>query len=152
MKKTLLVALFAFPLVVACKKEEEKPKSRTELLTEKNWQVRAATSDPALPLGGTLVTDVYAQLPACAKDDIERFDKPNIYKDDQGSNRCDPSAPQTATGTWVISPDDSRITITESAGSYSYEILELNDNTLKVRYPTVLNGITYNITATYNKL
>ncbi|RTQ53660.1 hypothetical protein EJV47_02685 [Hymenobacter gummosus] len=149
MNRALLFSLAALPLFVACKKDD--PKTKTELLTDKNWQLKAATSDPGLPVNGTTVTDYYGQLPACAKDDIERFEKPNVYKFDEGSNRC-ANSPQTTVGSWVFSSDESKITITDASGSQTADILELSENTMKLKFQIPGGNVTYNITATYSKL
>lgn len=149
MNRALLFALAALPLFVACKKDD--PKTKTELLTDKNWQLKAATSDPGFPVGGTTVTDYYGQLSACSKDDIDRYEKPNVYKSDEGTNRC-ANSPQTTVGTWVFSSDESKITVTDASGSTTADILELTDNTMKLKFQIPGNNVIYNITATYSKI
>jgi Lipocalin-like domain len=149
MNRALLFALAALPLFVACKKDD--PKTKTELLTDKNWQLKAATSDPGFPVNGTTVTDYYGQLGQCSKDDIERFEKPNVYKFDEGANRCSGQS-QTTVGTWVFSSDESKITITDASGSQTAEILELSDNTMKLKFQIPGANVIYNITATYSKI
>lgn len=151
MTKQLLLALAVLPLFVSCKKDDDKPKSKTELLTDKNWRQTAGTADPGLPNNGTIVTDYFGQLNACAKDNIDRFEKPNVYKSDEGTNVCTGST-QTTVGTWVFSSDESKITVTAGSQSLSMEIVELTETTLKVKYPFVNGTVTHNITDTYTKL
>lgn len=112
-------ALLSFVLLVtisACKKDEEDtatPKTATEYLTAGFWKTTSITINPGVNFGGTVITDFYAQMLPCSKDDITRFNANGTITDDEGATKCDVNDPQTTTdGTWVLSADNSSITIT----------------------------------------
>jgi hypothetical protein len=69
--RSLLIATLALGMMAsmsACKKDK---KSKTELLTNNSWKVKASIINPAIDLfGGQLVTDLYANT---------LFD-PDLYK------------------------------------------------------------------------
>lgn len=144
-----LLGLLALSLMfTSCSKKKDDP-STTELLTNKNWVITAETVDPPLPFNGTTISDLYAQLSACEKDNVVRFTSPNIYTEDEGATKCIASDPQTKTGTWVLSTDQKTITTTESGQTTSLSILSLTSSELKVKAATTLGAVTYNITATF---
>lgn len=125
-----LLTIFALVLLIgACKKDE---KSTTELLVDHQWRITAFTSDPAVDWTGTgvLVTDVFSQFEACEKDDLTIFKSGGVVNFDEGAIKCDPSNPQTETGTWALSADEKTLTVEGD----SYEIVTLNENTLKIKY------------------
>lgn len=143
----------------SCKKdkdEDPKPtpvaptKTNTEKLTGKNWNIRALTVSPARDFGnGTPITDVYAHLPSTDRDDFERYDKPDVYKLDEGPTKVD-AAPQTYPGTWTFSAGEQTINIRRQNGqTKSYAIVELTETTLKTRETEVENGTTYTLERTY---
>lgn len=141
----LLVALtMAFG---ACKKDDDK--SNSEKLVDKNWNLVSLTSDPAINFGGVSITDLYAQLDACNKDDLTIFKTGGTVNYDEGATKCDPSDPQTTTGIWLLNSDQTIITIDGD----SWTILELNDSQLKVKFTTDFfgNGVNTTLTATFQK-
>ena len=160
MKKSALL-LFPLALVMSltsCKKEEEtKPTSaptKTDLLTGKDWIVTAATIDPGLPNpnGGGAITDYFnsSLVPACSKDDFERYEKPNVYKTDEGAVRCSGGA-QNETGTWTFNSTETVITTQVGTTAEIYNILNLTDIQLKVSQVQVIGGVNDTVTATYAK-
>lgn len=137
--------------VLGCKKDSSSP-SKTDLLTNKNWIATAVTVSPAYPLGGTLVTDFYAQLSACSKDDFIRFETPAVYKEDEGTVKCVATDPQTTIGTWAFNGDQTVLTVTpQGSTSQSYNIVDLTDSSLKYSVATAIGGITYTFTFTCRK-
>ena len=149
---SVLALSFAF---TACKKDKEEPKpapTKTELLTGKNWNLKGFTVNPGVDYfgNGTLITDIYAQSPSTDKDDLERFDTPNAYKYDEGPTKA-AGAVQTITGTWTFSTDEKVVTVTpQGSAPSSYEIMELTENNLKVKYTQVAtSGITYTYERSY---
>jgi IPT/TIG domain/Lipocalin-like domain len=118
----------------------------TQLLTDKNWRLTAYTSD-----NGSRVTDVYATLDACEKDDLLRFELPNIFTYDQGATRCSASDPQTQTGTWAFNANQTKLTTTLGGLTDTSDITELTANTLKIRYVDNFGGTNYIYVLTYTK-
>ena len=100
----------------SCSKDEDSPeevaKTTTEYLTAGNWKTTAMTISPGLNFGGVEITDFYAQFEACEKDDLTKFNTDGTITDDEGATKCDPNDPQTTNdGTWVLSADNSSVTI-----------------------------------------
>lgn len=138
-----------------CKKDDKDPEptpapsnpaqSNTQKLTGKNFKMTSLTIDPAF-LG---VTDYYAQTPDCEKDNIIRFDTPDVFKEDAGSVKCDQNEVQTKTGTWVWNVDETVLTITMDGDSQSWTVVSNDGTTLKVKYVQTFNGTNYTLTATF---
>ena len=139
-----------------CKKDTKEPdpvvtpstQTNTERLTSKNFKMTAATIEPSI-LG---VNDYYNQLPDCQKDDLIRFDTPNIFKSDEGATKCNTNDVQTKTGTWVWSTDETIITVTRSGEDpQSWTVLTNDGTNLRVKYTEKINGTNYSLTATFVK-
>src|SRR4028119_184917 len=80
----------------SCKKDKDdpKPKSKTELLTAKNWRITGDVETQVIG-GRTVTTDNYAtEYDPCDKDDYTKFDANKVFKDNEGALKCDPTAPQ----------------------------------------------------------
>lgn len=148
--KTIIFKLLPLMVVLAmasCKKDDP---TTTELLTNsKGWILVSLTTDPAIvdPITGTNITDLYAQQDACDKDDITIFQDNGTYIADEGATKCDPSDPQTDTGTWVLSTDEKTITV----DGESWTIESISKSSLRITFPFAdpYTGITYTWTATF---
>ncbi len=150
--------LFALALVgiafTGCKKDKDETKAdKTGMLAEKNWKMTAATIDPAIDWfgNGTLVTNLYAQLPVCTKDDLTIFRKNGTVAFDEGTAKCEPNDPQTRSGLWSFNTDQTIVSVTDDGETDSWEIIELTKEKLKVDYTIVDEGLTYTITSTFMK-
>lgn len=153
-KLCICLALTGYGLLFpGCKKEKTEPEpepiqaTNTERLTGRNFKMTAATIDP--PVLG--VTDYYAQMPDCEKDNLIRFDTPDIFKEDEGPTKCNTNDPQTKTGTWTWNPDETILTISIEGATQSWDVLTNNGTTLKVKYTEQINGINYSLTTTLVK-
>ncbi|MEZ4963239.1 MAG: DUF5004 domain-containing protein [Saprospiraceae bacterium] len=150
--KTLVVMLGACALfATSCKDDDEATPNKTKYLTGGNWQLTAMTSDPAIDWFGTPVTNVYAQLPACLKDDLTIFKSNGTVNFDEGASKCEPNDPQTKTGTWTFNTDQTVLSVTQDGETESWDISELKDNTFKAVYKVVEEGITYTFSVTFTK-
>lgn len=152
--KTALVALTVMTIAfTSCQKDKENKPDNAGLLTEKNWKLSAFTIDPAIDWfgNGTLVTNIYAQLPACAKDDLTIFNKNGVVNFDEGASKCDPNDPQTTTGTWAFNTDKTIISVTTDGSTQSWKVLELKGDRMMIEYQEVEDGITYTLTGTFAK-
>lgn len=147
--KTIIFKLLPLMVVLAmasCKKDDP---TTTELLIDSDgWILVSMTVDPPIvdPITGTSITDFYAQMDACDKDDITIFQDNGTYITDEGATKCDPNDPQTETGTWVLSADEKTITI----DGESWTIESLTKSSMRVTFPfdEPYTGITYTMTAT----
>jgi hypothetical protein len=145
----LFVALLAFS---GCEKDKNNKPSAETMLTGKNWKMTAWVSDPALDWFGAPVTNVYAQLPNCVKDDITIFQNNGVVKFDEGGEKCSENSPQTVTGSWTLNPAETIISITQNGETESWEILELTENTVKVETTVATSTVNYVFVITYKAL
>lgn len=128
--KNIIILLLLGGLLSACK---EQPTTPTDLLLGKNWRITAYSSTPTAS-GQVAVTDVYARLSACERDDFIRFSAGNTLVVDQGPLKCDPSASQTRLSSWSFNDDQTRITgLPTSYPLNQSDIVELSATTLRIR-------------------
>ncbi len=107
----LLAAMAA--LTVSCKKDSEPapaPPTKTDLLTAKSWRLTD------IKIGGT---SFYAFIDACEKDDLIKFNANKSATFDQGATRCDQTEPQTATGKWEFTTNETKLKFTDPEGDVS---------------------------------
>lgn len=147
-----LVAMLGLLAICAtsCKKDKDDD-SKTELLTDGNWQMTALTSDPAFDWFGTPVTNVYAQLPACIKDDLTVFKTNGTVNFDEGPSKCETNDPQTTSGTWALSADEKVLSVTTDGETESWNIDELKGSTFKAKYEVEEGGLTYTFSVVFQK-
>jgi Lipocalin-like domain len=144
-----LLGLLAINLL-SCKDDDAKP-DKTKVLTGGNWKLTALTSDPAFDWFGTQVTNIYAQLPACVKDDLTVFKSSGTVNFDEGPSKCDPNDPQTTSGTWAFNTDETILSVTTDGDTESWNIEELKNDTFKAHYEITQEGLTYTFTVTFKK-
>jgi hypothetical protein len=152
----LYLAVAAVTFLTACDKDKEKakPKTKTELLTSNNWIMTARTVNPAArDANGNLITDLFAQMDPCDRDDVWQFATPNAFTLDEGASKCSAGGPQSYPGTWSLGNNESTLTTKVGNGQPDeYNIEELNSNTMKLTETvTSGNGTNYTITTTMAK-
>lgn len=151
--RTMLFALVMVGVAfTGCKKDKDETKAdKTGMLVEKQWQATAYTIDPAIDWfgNGTLVTNIFAQLPACAKDDVTIFHKNGTVAFDEGASKCSTNDPQTRSGLWTFNPDQTVISVTEDGETNSWKVLEFSSDRIKIEFTIEDEGITYTLTSTY---
>lgn len=147
--KTIVFKLLPLMVVLAmasCKKDDP---TTIELLTHADgWIFVSATVDPPIvdPFTGTSITDFYAQMDACDKDNITIFQDNGTVIFDEGATKCDPNDPQTTTGTWALSADETTITL--DGESWNIESITKSSMRINTSFVESYSGITYTITAT----
>jgi hypothetical protein len=146
-----LLAMFGLLAIISTSCKKDKDESKTDLLTGGNWQMSALTSDPAFDWFGTPVTNIYAQLPACIKDDLTVFKTNGTVNFDEGPSKCETNDPQTTTGTWALSTDEKVLSVTTDGETESWNIEELKGNTFKAHYEIQEDGVTYTLSVVYQK-
>lgn len=137
--KTLSLTLLLAVAVASCKKDKA---STIELLTNaRGWILVGYTVSPAFvdPITGTSISDWYAQLETCEKDNLVFFQGDNVFITDEGATKCDPDDPQTDPGTWLLSADEKTVTI----DGESYTIEKLDKNTLRMTFTEEFLGVIY---------
>jgi len=150
MKKSILLALLAVSLPFSCKKEDNA--NKTKLLTAHCWVLNEATIAPAAVINGVPVTDFYALMSLCERDNVTcLLENGNVYVD-EGASKCDPNDPQVNTsGTWWFNSDESVLlafTDTNPDTIHS-ELLELSANRLRIRQNVEILGQSSQVTFTY---
>ncbi len=123
--------------------------TRPNLLSTPNWRItRYSYSVAGAPLGAV---DLYAQMPACERDNFFRFNIPNQFVKDEGPTKCSVADPQTVTGTWAFDANQANIAVTTPGNPpTSYELYLLNPTTLEVREQgTTTGGAAYSSFITY---
>ena len=129
----LLLVLFA---ANSCKKKNDQ-KSKTQLITEKDWRVSEFRTkiSPA-----TNWTDELAGEPACNLDDRYVFKTNNDYEYNEGPTKCNSSDPQVIdNGTWALIDSETKFSI----DGQIFTIVELSSNKLSLDYSMTVSGVTY---------
>lgn len=146
MKKLLFILSFVMLFVSACKED----KTNKELLTDTDWQITAWTVSPAI-LG---ITDWYANLEPCEKDDSFSFNSDGTATIDEGATKCEVSDPQTSTGTWTLNADETMVTIVDDGITQEWEIVDLTSDLLKIKWVNtdVDSGLTFTFTITFEAI
>jgi hypothetical protein len=148
-------------LMAGCGKSSEpapakQPSAREALLTTPRWHLQSMVEVRTTTSGAVTTTDVMpaaAQLP-CAQDDYKQFKVDRTFEDNQGSNKCSPSGPQTYPGTWDFSSNETEIVFDPGKPStFRYQILDLTATTFTyVNTEAAVNGDRFVRTTTYRAL
>lgn len=122
----------------ACKKDPNNQPSQTALLTSKKWRLTAQTSTYKARGGGITadnITDVYAGIPACEKDNYDEYYADNTTVIDEGVTKCVASSPQRRSSSWAFNTDQTKILFTPGAtyNNNYIDIIELSATTLHLR-------------------
>jgi hypothetical protein len=149
-KLNLLLIASLFLVTFSCKKDDAPP-SKKDLLSGKNWVLVSQTVSPGINFNGTLITDLYAQMDDCSKDDISKFNSNGTYTFEEGATKCDVNDPQVFdSGTWVFNSDETILVLTSpSSGTVNAEIVELTSSKCVITQEETLDGIVYTITNTF---
>ena len=111
----LLVCAFA---VIGCKKDDPSP---AELLTAGTcWKI-------TLLEGFDTANNLWVAVPIedCDADNCFTFKTDQTFTVEEGAVKCDPDNPQTATGTWSLSDDGKKLSLSDSGTTDVGTIVEL---------------------------
>lgn len=147
MKHVILSTLFAFILLSGCGKKDPVTLTKKEILVAggatKSWIVTSITGTT-----GGKTTEVSS---ACDKDDTAIFNSDGTYSFDRGKLKCNSTDPQTVTGTYTISADETTFTATEkgsTTGPIIYKIEELTASKFSLSLTTSTQSGNLTITVT----
>lgn len=105
-KSLALLLAFGALTTTACKKDDDK--SRSDILVdEATWvQVKSEEQDPT--------TGAWSEVTIedCSKDDTYTFKADKSLVFDEGATKCNDADPQSSTGTWAFSADETTLTLT----------------------------------------
>jgi hypothetical protein len=121
-------------LLGACKKEPALAPSKIELLTAHRWRLTAHTVTTVVG-GAITVSDNYAAIPACSRDDTFQFQADNTFLVDLGTSRCITTYFQTAYGGWQFFANETGLNYNQylpDSFYVGYEIVELSATILHV--------------------
>ncbi|MDO7885897.1 lipocalin family protein [Hymenobacter cheonanensis] len=144
MKKLSLLFLAALALGSCKKNDDNSPSSasKTDLLTAKSWRISAQTYSVAVNSGTPTVSDEYASSPACERDNFLKFNTNKSLTADEGATKCSPSDPQTQSGSWDLTTNDTKLTLADpSQGGIPipFDIVDLSATTLHLRYAATVS-------------
>jgi triacylglycerol esterase/lipase EstA (alpha/beta hydrolase family) len=124
-KKIILFAFAAMAALSSCTKDDAAA-DNTALLTTGKWKITAET---------TAGVNTFTTKPACEKDNTFAFATDGKVAFDEGATKCDPTDPQTSTGTWAFSgTEKKKVILTESGFAITCDITELTATSLKWSY------------------
>jgi len=155
MKKTTLlgIALIAtFAFFTSCSKDSTTnttPETNTQKLVGKNWFLSAASINPGFPdgMGGT-ITDFYAFMDDCEKDDFTNYNANGTYISDEGVSICDTTSAQTTPGTWKFTNNETKLLMDDST---SLGIVQLEASIMKLKLTQVIDTTEQTMTFTFIK-
>ncbi len=143
--------VFIIHIAPSCKKNDPVPVDVASTLPGKTWRVTAITVNPA----ENGVTDIFSTGLPCDKDNTYKFNAGNAFVLDEGAEKCDPSYPQTITGTWSYKSNTKILNITtEYMGSTSnidYILKDINETSFSCYIGYDVGSGTHIVTYTYTK-
>jgi len=139
MKKLFkLILIFA---LVSCHDEFSK---LDELRRTAGWKITVQAIDPPILHNGILITDVYAILEPCDKDDVIVFYENKTYVV-KLNHRCLPTDPPTASGTYAYEDNAASIILDD----ISYELMEFSKGKFVIRAIQTIDAKDYRVTSTF---
>ena len=126
MKKILVFSIILIALY-SCKKDDNKPATKSDYLTSGSWIVTAAATDD--DGDGTYETDEYADFEPCYKDNVWTFNTNGSVVMDEATTKCDPSDSQVITSQWHLADNETSLIL----GSDSYSIVQLDANQIVLK-------------------
>ena len=125
MKNAAFLLLCLTTLLFACKKDSTS--NQSSLLSSADcWALTKVEFFDSTSLAWEPFS-----LDDCLTENCWRYHEDGTLTFNNGTQKCDPSEPQTATGTWAVSTDGKTLELTlQGYGSESHEILELTEDKL----------------------
>lgn len=161
MKKTIYILSFLLigsVMLNSCQKKSDDDTTpspaKTELIVG-TWVMSAMTIDPPIDFLGTPISDLYALMDACEKDNEYTMKKDKTYVFASGAVKCDPNEPDIQDeGTWSINADNTVLTTKSSSGDTDQvNIKSLSSSTAVFTFTELdsASNITYTYTQTLKK-
>jgi hypothetical protein len=129
MKKILIFSIVLMAMN-ACKKDDAKPQSKSDMLTSGTWKLTAAVTDQ--DGDGTFETNEYDGFDACFTDNVWSFNTNGSAVVDEGATKCDPSDPQVQTDSWQLTNSETNLSF--AGDTYLVEQLDANTLILKLSF------------------
>ena len=114
--------------LVNCKKQPEISKTRSQLLTQSNWEMVVFQHT----WNNSGWYDDFAPLPDCYKDNVFSFTSNFIWTIDEGILKCYPTSPQIyRQGMWEFRENETKLFTRDTIGPETVEIKQLDETSLK---------------------
>ncbi len=121
----------------SCKKKNDQ-KSKTQLITERDWKV----SELKERLNTDPWDDLLAGEPACNLDDRYVFSTNNSYETNEGPSKCNTSDPQVIdTGIWAFIDNETKFSI----DGQTFVIEELTSSKFTLVYTQTIGADTFTL-------
>ena len=126
MKKTRFLLLFALvaALLFACKKDDETPRTKTELLTARTWLINEALAANSI---GTVT--IYRKGNAANAEDLSLF---RLTLSSNGTYRLVDTDGDSGNGTWKFTDNETKLNLDD--GDALWEVLTLTETNFDARY------------------
>lgn len=139
MKKILLAAFGTIALLSSCTKDDNDTDSATpaDYLKYGRWHVISYLDTTVTMASGTEETfynDLHNAMGDCKKDDFVRFETNDSVYFNSGMSKCDEDEPQIKSSRWELLNNNTQLRMAEYGGYGIFDILELNENRLRLRY------------------
>ncbi len=146
-----LAAVMILILSAGCSKNSVNPAPPSDfvsILQNGDWQMTTFNITPAL----NGVTDVVANMPACAKDNLLQFKANGVFYLDEGVSKCDPADLQTDKGIWAYEAITRQLTYSSpKAGDFLINVTASDAHSISGTRNVVINGVSYLFTGTLTK-
>lgn len=138
----LLCTIFFLFFLVSCSEEGfERQLSRGEILAGEDSEGRSYFISSAeidlFEINGTIILD------ECVTDNTIRYFPGGRYTENEGSTTCDPLDPPGDTGTWILSNDETQLTITIFGETNVWDIVEIDNDGHRITRASQDGQITY---------
>lgn len=137
--KLIILAIF----YVSCAKDKETiiQKTTKELLMTNNWIMSSYMMTPGLkdPNSSDTLTNIFAEYALCDKDDYITFKNNDTIVFNEGTLFCSKFDVQEFKGIYSIE-DNNHFTTILPNDTVHYSIVDLNDNTLEVKFESFLQN------------
>ncbi len=145
MKKGLIFCCIFMICAMSCKKDRNRntEKTKKDFLTTGNWYIRGLTVNISFPPLIDSSFDAYQVMESCQKDNFLHFEVNGTYIADEGPSICRAEDPQTTTGAWVMTGNDTRLYVQHPLLTDTATILQLNNDTLKLESMIPYNGMKF---------
>lgn len=121
MKKLIYLLISVTILLNSCAKEtvyleagEEDGTVSSGTLGGTKWRMTSLILGQEIS-GQKTEQDLFPLAENCAKDDVMMFNAGNNFVYDEGASKCDSGDPQQEAGTWTLSDDKKKLTLTSES-------------------------------------
>lgn len=146
MNKPILFLLALALFAGSCNKDDNNGGSKTDNLTSGKWKL--STAKATFNVGGVNQTiDIITLLQPCELDNFFTFQSGGVITNDEGATKCNSGDPQTQTGTWSLTQNETHLVVATPDLTFDAEITDLSSSNLRIKYILDFNGLpaTYDV-------